>query len=312
MNKYCISILLLLAMVVCGCEPEAKWTNKTVDIKISIKNISAAFIECDFSTSTDNYYLIAIEPARDNYDPMAHQKQFMMLALDSANLKYLQWRNRLFANGEFNVAPFASHALQYGAINHIFTGLWPDTDYWIYAFTVNPETLEPIGTLHLQTIHTARNSQMDVHFEYRVKGNWDYIYPVDSIGNIVARFPYTATTRDSIELAQDTLYSPDSYSPAEYFIIIMLNNFIEPENTRVLYGVQAIENNGIASHLKFEEGHTYYTGIGGYDGNFKQVAIYKFVWKGPETEYYFYESDPANIINSIPESERWWSFEYEE
>lgn len=305
MNKHYI-LILLTTLIAWSCQPEAKWTDRKVEVNMSVKTVSAAFIECDFSTNKDTYYLIAIEEVRQDYDPMAHQKQFMFMALDSANLEYLHWRNTLLKEGEFNIAPFASHALQYGKTNHFFTALMPDTDYWIYAFAVNPETLEPIGTLHLITVRTTKESIMDVHFEYRVKGEWDYIYPVDSTGNIISGFPYVATTRDSLELANDTIYPADEWSPAEYFVILLLNQFMYPQFANVYYGVQAIQNDGLNSHLVFEEGHTYYTGIGGFDGNFKQVALYKFTWEGTKTNLYFYDTDSANIINSIPKEDRWW------
>jgi len=310
MNRHYFYIFLLQIVLLCACEPEAKWTDKDIEVNISVKNISAAFIECDFSTNKDTYYLIAIEPIKKGIDPMAHQKQFMMLALDSANVEYIIWRNQLLQNGEFNIAPFSSHALRYGNTHHFFTGLDKDTDYWIYAFAVNPETLEPISKLHLMTVRTAKRSTMDVHFEYRVKGNWDYIYPVDGNGKIVTGFPYIATTRDSIELAEDTLLTPEIVSPTEYFIILLAGQFEYPDYSRIFYGVQAIENDGINSYLTFEEGHTYYTCIGGFDGNFRQIALYKFVWNGPKTNYYFNESDDANLINTIPQEDRWWELEY--
>ncbi|MBR1808925.1 MAG: hypothetical protein IJ776_06025 [Paludibacteraceae bacterium] len=288
MNKHYLYILLA-ALLAWGCEPEAKWEEKNIEITMDIQTVSAGYVECNFSTNKDAYYLIAIEQANDDYDPMQHQKQFMMLALDSANLQYMAWRNLLLKEGEFNIAPFASHSLQYGTINKFFTGLIPDEDYWIYAFAVNPETLQPVSKLYLQRITTTEESVVDVHFEYRVKGRWDYIYPVDSEGNILTDFPYVATTRDSI------VYDATEITAPEMLIEWMLYMFIDPESATPYYGVQAIENDGEHSHLYFEEGHTYYTGICGFDGPFKQATIYKFRWNGEDTEYYFYDTDEANI-----------------
>lgn len=294
MNKQYQIILLLLAVVVCACHPEAKWTKENVKIEISVETISAAFIECRFSTDIEGYYLIGIDSVKNDYDPMSHQKQFMMLALDDANVEYIVWRNQLLQNGEFNVAPFASHSLQYGKINHFFTGLKPETDYWIYAFSVNPETLTPMGTLQLITVQTAAKSVVDINFEYRVIGEWDYIYPIEKSGKIHSHFPYIATTRDSIDIAQDNT------TPQEFFTQWTEERFRIPELAEVYYGVRAIENDGISSYLQFEQGHTYYTCISGYDGTINQMAIYKFTWKGDSTYYYFKESDSANIYRQNP------------
>ncbi len=291
MNKY-YRIILLLIFAAYGCRPEAKWTTETdVQIKMDINIVSAGYVECTFSTNKDTYYLIAIEEARENYDPITHQKQFMMLALDSANVDYLAWRNNLYRKGEFNVASFASHSLQYGTTKHYFTGLYPDRDYWVYAFVVNPITLEPVGKLNLVLIHTTEESIVDIHFEYRVKGNWDYIYPVDSLGNILSNFPYIATTRDSLERSEY------GFSIPIVLINWMAECFINPQSADPHYGVTAMENDGDRSHLVFEEGHTYYTGICGFDGLFKQATIYKFVWNGEDTQYLFVDTDSANIIN---------------
>ena len=298
MNKKYI-VILLVALVAYSCRPEAKWTDKKIEIDMSFNIVSSAFIQCSFSTNRETYYLISIQEAREDYDPMKQQKQFMTLAIDSANLEYLKWRNKLLKEGEFNIAPFSSHALKYGTVEHTFTGLYSNTDYWVFAFAVNPETLEPIGHLYLTTVRTTEKSIMDVHFEYRVRNDWDYIYPIDSNGNILSSFPYVATTRDSLETLADT-----TLTPIEQFVFLLANQFINPQNAKIYYGVQAIENDGIKSYLCFEEGHTYYTAIGGFDGNFRQVALYKFKWLGEKTDLYFHDTDSTNLAKMVEDP--WW------
>lgn len=298
-NRMCrllVTVLCPLCLLLTpSCSPEAEWYVKNVDIEMNIQTVSAGFAECSFSTSKEAYYLVAIERVRDGYDPMEHQKQFMMLALDSANVEYLSWRNSLLKRGEFNVAPFASHALQYGNVDYFFTGLLPGNEYWVYAFVVNPETLEPAGKLHLQKIKTTSESIMDIHFDYRIKGRWDYIYPIDTLGKIYGSFPYIATTRDSLSLV-DEVISTDSAAVA-YFVFWALERFLDPSKAEVLYGVHAAENDGYQSAETFEEGHTYYTVICGYDGSYKQTTIYKFNWTGESCNLYFVDTDSANLVN---------------
>ena len=283
-----------------SCNPEAKWETEDVEISMSVSTVSAGFIECSFSTDKEAYYLVAIEDVREGYNPMDNQKQFMMLALDSANVEYLSWRNNLLKEGEFNIAPFASHALQYGSIDYFFTGLLPDHEYWVYAFVVNPTTLKPSGKLYLQTIKTTSESIMDIHFDYRIKGRWDYIYPVDTLNKIYGRFPYIATTCDSLLFGEDTtLYiSPDT-AAITYFAFWALERFYTPEIAEVLYGVHAVENDGWQSAEYFQEGHTYYTAICGFDGSFKQLTLYKFTWTGDSCNLYMRDSDPANLMRNL-------------
>ena len=268
-----------------SCNPDAHWEASNVEIFMDIRTVSAGFIECQFSTNKDAYYLIAVEEVQEDYDPMAHQKQFMMLALDSANKEYIIWRNRLLREGEFNIAPFASHVLQYGTVEHFFTGLIPGQDYWVYAFVVNPEKLTPAGKLYITRVTTKMESIVDVHFDYRVNGYWDYVYPLDKNNDIYARFPYVATTRDSLEIAAQEV------SPEIYFSSWLLDLLTDNLKANLLYGVKAVNNDGINSHLKFEAGHTYFTAIAGYDGAWGDNVIYKFHWEGEQTSYYFTNED---------------------
>ena len=285
-TKYHVPFTIFLLLTLFSCNPEARWETKKVTISMKLNNISAGFSECSFSTNKEAYYLINCVPAREGYDPMKEQKPFMMLALDSANLEYLAWRNELLKEGVSNIAPFASHALQYGDVEYVFTGLESNTHYWIYAFVVNPKTMEPAGKLYLMDAYTTEGSTMNVRFEYRVKGYWDYVYPMDENGTMTKHFPYLAATRDSLVVITTEGDSPEKYFGLWYDIQVMY-----PQLANIYYGVLAIENDGWSSYLYFEEGHTYYTYISGFDGWDNHHVIYKFTWTGENYEQYFTEAD---------------------
>lgn len=297
MNNRLVFKLLCLLLCLVACNPEARWADSDVSVSMDIRTVSAGFVECRFATNKEAYYLVSIAEADDRSAPMTYQKQFMMLAIDSANLAYLHWRNDLLKQGEFNVASFSDHALQYGPTSLFFTGLQPEHDYWLYAFAVNPKTLEPIGKLNLTTIHTPAQSITDIHFEYRIIGYWDYVYPMDAKGNLLNNFPYICTTRDSVEL--DVNIQPNHLAAYHYFKDWVEYRFAHPDLVQPLYGVQTIEYDGFHSHLIFEEGHTYYTVLSAFDGVFKNMTIFKFVWEGENTNYLFVESDDANIMHLI-------------
>lgn len=280
------------ALLLAACNPEPKWETKDVKVNMHISKISSGFVECDFSTDKDAYYLIgAIEPWED-FNPVYNQKQFMQLALDYAYADYLTWRNELLLDKEFNVATFASHSLQYGNVHHFFTGLTPGDDYWVYAFAVDPDKMQPAGFLTLEPVTMDTFSMIDIRFEYRIKNEWSYIYPTDSLGKINSHYPYIALTRDSAVIAQDTLVDGNPYY---YFMDWEIGMFLDPDSVNPYYGVKAIDNDGTNSPLAFEEGHTYYTGITGFDGIFKHMAIYKFTWR-KGCELYFYDTDSTNLV----------------
>lgn len=284
--KGAIILSIFIALLFAACNPNAEWTTRDVVIGMKAQTVSAGYIEYNFTPSKDAYYFIACEPVREGEDPQAHPKQFMMLALDSANTAYINWRNWLLKEGEFNIAPFASHMLQYGSISHFFTNLLPNTDYWIYAFVVNPDKLEPAGKLYLETVTTAQTSVMDVHFEYRVRGYWDYIYPLNPDGKINNRFPYLAATADSAYIADYEVRTPEEYFSDLFDVYAEFNS---PENIR--YGVQVVENNGTDATICFIAGHTYYTAIAAFDGMLGNNVIYKFTWTGEDCEAYFRDED---------------------
>lgn len=291
-----IIALVTLSFAFSSCNPEAKWETEGVEVKISVEDISAGFVECHFTPNKDAYYLIDLCEPWPDYNPVYNSKQFMQLALDSAYADYLSWRNKLLRAKEFNVAPFSSHSLQYGEKHHFFTGLLSEEDYWLFAFPVDPVSMQPAGPLNLIPIKTLSDSKIDVHFEYRVYGKWDYIYPVDSLGKIYDHFPYICITRDSAELA-----ATDSITTEEeavlYFVFWCMDKFLDRTKANVKYGVYADKKDGIQAEVEFEEGHTYYTGISGYDGSFRQATIYRFKWTGDSCQYYFHDTDSANITN---------------
>lgn len=291
-NRLIILVLIPYSLFLTpACNTEANYETKDVEVHMNIMNVSSGFIECEYSTNKDAYYLIAICEPWEDFNPITNSKQFMQLALDSAYAEYLVWRNDLLRNKEFNVAPFASHSLQYGQTTHFFTGLTPYSDYWVFAFPVDPETMQPVGKLVLENIQTPIVSTVEVRFEYRVRGMWDYVYPVDTLGHINSRYPFITITKDSLELTSEIA---EWGTPLPFFYYWEEGMFEYPQMADVFYGVKATENDGLHSTCEFEEGHTYYTGITGFDGLFKHMAIYKFTWH-EDCVYYFQDTDSTNL-----------------
>ena len=244
---------IVLCAVFAACNPEVVSHTKDVEISIDVEQVSAGFAQVRFSTNKEAFYLISIQPTKENIDPQKIAKTFMLLSLDSAYADYLYWRNKQLQQNIPFVADFSSHSLQYGDIKHFFTLLQPNTDYWVYAFVVDPRTNKPAGKLFVETITTDSVSRIPVQFEYRVDGYWDYIYPVDSTGAIVSTIPWVGETMDSI-----TIREGGWRVPGEYFFDRFKNVYYE-DYERILYGIYAHENNGVGdgtSTTQFKEGTT--------------------------------------------------------
>lgn len=278
---------IVLCAVLAACNPNAVAYTEGVEITIDVEQVSAGFAQVRFSTNKEAFYLISIQPTREDIDPQKIAKTFMLLSLDSAYADYLYWRNKQLQQLIPFVADFPSHSLQYGNIKHFFTLLRPNTEYWVYAFVVDPITNKPAGKLFVETITTDSTSRIPVQFEYRIDGYWDYIYPTDSMGEIISTIPWVGETIDSISIREGGWNSP-----GEYFFERFKHVYHE-DYERILYGIYAHENNGVSdgtSATYFKEGTTYYTAMAALDAPLKFPLprniynIYRFTWIGETTD----------------------------
>ena len=290
--KYLLGIIMLVMVSLVSCKPdEVVAHTNDVDITINIKQVSAGFANVEFSTSKKAFYLTGIHVVREDIEDI-HKvaKQFMMLALDSAYVDYLYWRNQQLQKLTPFVTDFASFALQYGNTNQYFTRLQPMTNYWVYAFVVDATSNKPAGTLFIKELTTDSTSNVSMWFEYRVEGQWDYVYPKDTLGEINSYTPWVGETIDSLTLREQGWENPGVY------FLSLFDQVYKGVYKRILYGLYAHENNGEGdgtSVTEFEIGHTYYTGMSSLDAPLtyplaKNVYdIYRFTWMGDSTKLYF-------------------------
>ena len=294
-NAIGLCALLLLFYSFSACNPEVEAHTRNVEIDIQVQQISAGYVNVDFTTNKRAFYLTGIHAVREDIPDIQHYaKQFMLLALDSAYVDYLYWRNKQLQQLTPFIADFASYALDYGNANRYFTLLQPNTDYWLYAFVVDPATNKPTGKLFVTTITTLEKSNTPVFFEYRIEGQWDYVYPKDKDGNINSHTPWVGETIDSL-----TLREQNWRVPGEYFFDRFKNVYDNPYD-RILYGIFAHHNDGTndgTTATKYEIGKTYYTGMAALDAPLvfplpnDIYNIYRFTWMGDSTHLYLTPDD---------------------
>ncbi|MGN0190281.1 MAG: hypothetical protein ACI39U_01365 [Candidatus Cryptobacteroides sp.] len=269
---------LAATVLAVACDPEADYSIKNVKVEMKVVQVRSGYCEVVFSTNKDAYYYIAMEPVRENFDPIKNSSQFMNLALDYAYKEYINWRYELLYNGAPYIASFANHSLKYGEQDHYFKYLLPDTEYWLYCFAVNPENNKSVGELNIQTVRTRAVSDIEMAFEYRIEGQWDYVYPKSTDGKkLMTDVPWVGATADSLKIRE-----AGSRVPGEYFDK-MFSDQVAHQSANIFYGIYAHKNDGIGdgtTDTKFEEGHTYYTAVAAFDGarSEKSYVVHKFTW----------------------------------
>lgn len=296
MKQVSTSLLIAIAasavLTLASCNPEAKAVSgMKVNIHILEDIVSSGFMIFHFETSEECYYHVGIVPVEQAPDTTssASVRTFMSLMLDQAYADYLYWRSDLLQQGTPYVAEFPTHSLQYGQVDYNFTLLKPNTEYMVYAFAVDAKTNKPDGRLFTYYVRTDPVSFYEemLQFEYRVRGYWDYVYPIGPYGDIMSWVPWAGATIDSLQLLETTFANPEEYF--DWLFGAYMEYMLED---RIHFGIYVHNNDGIgdgSSDTYFEDGHTYYTGLALMDGYLSQKssAIYKFRWQGDDTQLFF-------------------------
>ena len=275
--RHILCSLAVIASV--ACDPEAQYSTKRVNVEMEVLQVRSGFCEVSFTTNKDAYYYIAMDTVRTDFDPVKNSNQFMTLALDYAYKEYINWRYELLYNGAPYIASFANHSLKYGTQDHYFKYLKPGKQYWLYCFAVDPNTNRPVSELNITTVTTKAESDIEMAFEYRIEGEWDYVYPKSIDGKkLMTDVPWVGATADSL-----TIRGGGYRVPGEYFDK-MFTDLVSNQSANIFYGIYAHKNDGIGdgtTNTQFQEGHTYYTAIAAFDGkrSDKSFVIHKFRWK---------------------------------
>ena len=267
-------VLAALLLLLAGCKTESKYHLLGVKFEIEIATVTKGYVHAYFYPSTVAYYVTGCMPVNDWYDPVNKPDQFMTLMVDSLYVEYLDWRYDYLKNQEDYIADFASHSLQYGDSERYFQDLQPDTDYWVYAFVVDPGTKEPFDQLWLTTVRTDSLSAYRAWFDTRVQGSYFYMYPREAEdGAILETVPYTGGIVDALDLVEDIPWpldiegKLDKYSERAYELAVDYGILDDITYT----GVKQINYAG-----RFKSGHIYYIIIGELQGGIVNRAYYRF------------------------------------
>lgn len=305
MRRYIFCSLAALVLLMSSCNPfSVAYSGEDVEIEIQIKEVSAGFMDVKFMPNLPAYYLCGIEKAVEGVEPEDVAQRFMDLALDSAYVEYVIWRHDYLMKNEQYVADFASHSLNYCDYEEVEDFLSPDTDYWVYAFPVDRDSNKANGRLFYKKVRTLKTSKFsNVRYAYRVRGEWDYVYPyipkenvdpnagsdfmdINARGTLVTNVSWAGLTADSLALRAAGYNYPGEYFDEKLYSLDWRSPLIHR-------GVYSHWNNGMgdgSSSTRFELGHTYYTAMATLDGpRSESFDIYRFTYTGEDMELMFYD-----------------------
>lgn len=277
MRKSGVILAAVLLLIAAGCTTKSKYHLFGVKFDIDVNEVTRGYIHVNFRPSTVAHYVTGCMKVNDDYDPVEKSEQFMTLMVDSLYQDYLKWRYDYLKNQIDYIADFASHSLQYGDSEKYFQDLEPDTDYWVYAFVVDPYSKEPFDDLWLLTVHTDSLAAYRAWFDTRFQGNYLYLYPREYEGGpILEDIPYTAAILDSLEVMYSytdpgepfidklNAYSDHVFEVAKKFDILETFSYT---------GVRQVEfGNSWAS------GNSYYIFMAEIQGDLCNRAYYRFVY----------------------------------
>jgi len=300
-HLYITLVSAVLCMMFYSCSPDIHAVSgDDVKIEISTNIVSSGYMQITFKPDDDAYYHVGIVPIDQAPDTSSavSVKNFMEQQLDRAYAAYLIWRAFLLDEGVSPIAEFATHMLQYGTDEHNFTFLEPDSEYMIFAYAVDAKTNKPDGKFFCSYIRTESVSMFeDLQFDYRVRGYWDYVYPVyhvtdNTAPDVLTWIPWVGASADSAILAMS-----EYATPKEYFMDVFDEYVLNKDKDRIHFGIEVRNNintyNPGTSETVFEQGHTYYTGLSLMDGYLSDetLYIYKFRWQGEQTQFYLTAKD---------------------
>ena len=304
MKRESLIAAILPLIMLASCKEYAPYETKDVEIKIDVKQCSAGYVEAEFSTSKNAYFYCGIvELDSGTTEPYTDAQHFMTMVLDSVQIEYMKWRHDLLRDNVPYIASFKDHCLKYGKTDEFFIRLRNETSYMVYAFVVDVEKNEPIGKLYKMVVTTKQISIVDITFDYRINGSWDYVYPKNTLGEIVSNHPYNVLTLSEDSLRWITKNDPAFLGTTPFFFYAFLftytnyNVTMSVESTLYM-GIRAESHNEDSKAIEFKEGKTYYTGIASADGTPRtdQIAVYKFRWEGDEMKQVFqYQSDTLGM-----------------
>ena len=299
MKKTTIFITAIISLLCISCSEQSPYYIRNTRIDINVNLVSAGIIQVEFVPNKEAFYYFGItELEQDQTEPYDDENQFMEKVLNRAYSNYMDWRYEQNEKGAPYIASFADHTLAYGRTDKYFINLKPDTRYFIYAFIVDPQDQQYKGQLFSTVVTTTVKSEIDAYFDMTIDRDWDFVYPLNSKGEVVSVVPYKVSIIDKNTIMEH--FAGDTFDyfhkPAWYFLFNVFTDSTGTDSIKISnplensFGVSCRQHDGSDPRIiTFQENETYYAAICSADGLYQHesLIIYRFTWEGNDTHIIF-------------------------
>ena len=153
MKKFILCTILAVALCSCQFDPESTYSTYDTDLTIVEVQVNDTYVV--FNITPDDptcYYYCTILQKGTLEAKQIDDNQFMRHCIDSLYADYNKWKETQTADKY--IADFGSYNLYYGKKTEQFFLLFPDCDYEILSFGIDPDKREPLGRLQRHPIRT--------------------------------------------------------------------------------------------------------------------------------------------------------------
>lgn len=191
---FCI-IATLYALCSCSSKPMVMGVDTTLDFEIS--NLQGTQLRVTATPQFDMCWFLFDILSVDEFQKRVAgttEEAFMQSALDNLGKQYEDIAGAYRENGAAYVAAFDDMMLYFGKSSVYYTGLTPETDYYVLGFCVDPMKRKPSGPLQKMKFTTTaispEPSNMVLDFMVQDGEKCLYYYTKPTLDGKLCRDPY--------------------------------------------------------------------------------------------------------------------------
>lgn len=196
MKKMVLALIAVMLLASCSYKPEVDVVDSAIDFNISEIKGTQALIT--FTPRNDRCRYLFDVVSVEEFDRLRNllgEQGFMEKFLADISDSYDTMCGVYRKFGASYLAGFVDMAVYFGETSYFFIGLEPTTDYYVFAFCIDPFKREPCGQLQRQLFRTTEISPepSDMRLTYLVQDDGEHLYfyikPTDGEDRI-CREPY--------------------------------------------------------------------------------------------------------------------------
>ena len=208
-DKIIAALVASLCVLSCSYKPEVKGVDTSFEISVSELKGTQLRVSVVPSNDICWYYfdVVSLSDYEEYLRESGNDQKLMQSVIDSAYTLYKDlvevYRDYL---GAKYVGDFDDIALYFGTNSLYFTGLTPETDYYVICFSIDPVNRKPVGPLNKYRFRTTaispELSKMSLDFLLQDGSECLYYYTKPTIDGAICREPYLVDIVSDEELKE--------------------------------------------------------------------------------------------------------------